>query len=283
MKLTLRDPAKCEQFVTTFMNIKIWSETLNITIDNNRLYAQGMDPSHVALFEISLWNNWFDIYEVEDGCSHHIGVSLPILNKLLKTWKSGYSIELKYKENDSSMEIFFDGPYAKAFQMSLMDIDMELLQIPPTEHPLEMAMPSDTWKELMDNMIMFGDTVSILCNEDHMKFRVKEEGQLCSMKTTIESKDFYHFDFDTNHDDIRISYALGYLQKVCSFHKLSPHIYVHLNPEVPIQLSYIFDTDHENDKTNGICFYIAPKQIEEEDEEDDEDEDMGDAMEELDM
>ena len=85
MNFLLTNNKKCEQFVSTFMNIKTFAENVNIAIHEDRLYAQGMDPSHVALFEIVLLKEWFDTFETSDG-TQHIGISLTILQKILKTW-----------------------------------------------------------------------------------------------------------------------------------------------------------------------------------------------------
>ena len=281
MNFLLSNNKKCEQFVSTFMNIKTFAESVNIAIYEDRLYAQGMDPSHVALFEIVLLKEWFDRFETSDG-TQHIGISLTILQKILKTWKPDHSIELSCKKDSAKLHIRFHGKHKKSFKMSLLDIDMELLQIPEINHPLQSCIASSMWKEILDELIMFGDSVSMTCNNDQMKLKAKDDELLCLMKNKISKKHFQHYAFNIEeYDEIHITYSLRYLIKACAFHKVASQMNIHMDPNVPLQITYYFentnmdesDECHDKNEDNYVRFYIAPKEVDDDEESDDDSDD----------
>ena len=47
-------------------HLKHFSQDIEIIINEERLYAQGMDGSQAALFELSLKSDWFTSYEVDE-------------------------------------------------------------------------------------------------------------------------------------------------------------------------------------------------------------------------
>lgn len=292
MNLLLRDNKKCEQFVSTFMNIKTFTESVNIAIYEDRLYAQGMNPSHVALFEIVLLKDWFDIFETSGG-TQHIGLSLSILQKILKTWKADHSIELSCKKDSARLHIYFHGKHNKSFKMPQLDMDVELLQIPVINHPLKSSIASNMWKEILDELIMFGDSVSMICDDNQMKLKAKDDEMSCFMKNNITKKHFQHYSLNVNeYDEIYITYSLRYLIKVCAFYKVAPHLNIHMDPNVPLQLTYYFENnimDDFNSKNEDsyLRFYIAPKEVNDDDEysedDSDDDDDISNAMEDLEL
>ena len=299
MNILLQDNKKCEQFVTTFTNIRTFAESVNIAIYEDRLYAQGMDPSHVALFEIVLMKDWFHRFETTTG-TQNIGISLSVLQKILKTWKTDHSIELSCKIDSAKLHIRFHGKHTKSFKLSLLDMDIELLHIPEINHPLQSCIASNMWKEILDELIMFGESVSMTCDQDKMRLKVKDDDMSCLMKNKINKKLFQYYSFNVDeYDEIHVTYSLKYLIKACAFHKVAPQLIIHMDPNVPLQLTYYFENsnmDESDDKNdyNYVRFYIAPKEADDDDddsddddveldEDSDSDDDISNAMEDLEM
>lgn len=275
MNFLLRDNKKCEQFVSTFTNIRTFAESVNIAIHEDRLYAQGMDPSHVSLFEIVLLREWFDAFETKGG-TQHIGISLSVLQKILKTWKADHSIELSCKKDNAKLDIRFHGKQKKSFKVPLLDMDIELLHIPEINHPLQSCIASNTWKDILDELIMFGDSVSMTCDNNKMRLKAKDEELSCLMKNTIDKKLFQYYSFNVDeYDEIHVTYSLRYLIKACAFHKVASQLSIYMDPNVPLQLTYYFEntnmdeSDGENEE-NYVRFYIAPKEMDDDEETDDE-------------
>ena len=67
MKLVITDTRKVSQFAGILKNLKNFSIDIEFHINHQRLYAQGMDSSHVCLFELVLLCDWFTEFDVGVG------------------------------------------------------------------------------------------------------------------------------------------------------------------------------------------------------------------------
>ena len=86
MNITLKDQVKVSQFSSIMKNLKNFSSDIEIIINEHRLYAQGMDSSHVCLYELVLYNDWFCEYNVDK--SYVLGLNCEMLSKVLNCLSS---------------------------------------------------------------------------------------------------------------------------------------------------------------------------------------------------
>ena len=66
-------------FVHIFQHLKLFSNNVNLRFDEDKLYVQGMDGSHVSVFELNITSSWFDEYTIEKD--NVIGINSNILFK----------------------------------------------------------------------------------------------------------------------------------------------------------------------------------------------------------
>ena len=62
MRFEINDKRKCELFINIFNNLKKFTDTISLIFDEERLYIQGMDASHVCIYELSLDKSWFCVW-----------------------------------------------------------------------------------------------------------------------------------------------------------------------------------------------------------------------------
>ena len=93
MEIIIQDKLKAELFINIFQNIKLFSDIFTIDINEETFYIQGMDASHVSIFEINLTRDWFDTYNVSSSTS--LGINSSIFPKILNTWTCDHNIKLK--------------------------------------------------------------------------------------------------------------------------------------------------------------------------------------------
>jgi hypothetical protein len=62
MKIIIRDKIKRHQFNAIFNIIKVNSTCVNLKFNSNELHIQGMDKSHICLFNILIKKDWFNEY-----------------------------------------------------------------------------------------------------------------------------------------------------------------------------------------------------------------------------
>jgi hypothetical protein len=63
MKITITDKKKKDNFISLFSVLKNCSSLINVTFESKLLHIQGMDKSHICLFDVKINKNWFSTYE----------------------------------------------------------------------------------------------------------------------------------------------------------------------------------------------------------------------------
>jgi hypothetical protein len=64
MKLTISEANK-KQFISIFQMLKNVSNMIQMNMNVDKIHIQGMDNSHVSLYDIQLDKTWFHIYEID--------------------------------------------------------------------------------------------------------------------------------------------------------------------------------------------------------------------------
>jgi len=64
MKVVISDKQKKDLFVALFQTLKSCSELINLTFETGYLHIQGMDKTHICLYDVKLDNSWFNEYNV---------------------------------------------------------------------------------------------------------------------------------------------------------------------------------------------------------------------------
>jgi proliferating cell nuclear antigen len=251
MRFEINDKKRCELFINIFNNLKKFTDSISLTIDEEKLYIQGMDASHVCIYELSLDKSWFCVWNVEQ--SSEFGVCLNILNKILHTWSDKQSIII-YSEDSDKLDIEFTsdvkGNFKKFFQLPLMDIDTEHLCIPDTEYQADIEIESKKLKDIIDDLACFNDTINFKCDENELSIDANSsEG---SMKVVITIDDIEMLAVEEDKI-IESSFSIRYISEMCQFYKLSKNCTIHTSENIPIQIKY------ELDETSFMRFYLAPK------------------------
>ena len=257
MIITIKDSTKCETFVNIFQHLKLFSQNVNLTFREDELFMQGMDSSHVSIFELKIASNWFDIFEVSESIV--IGINSSTLFRIMNTRTSSQIIHLDIRDDDFYVELKNEedkkDDFNKYFKIPLMDIDSEIMQIPDTEYDLNMGMASKKFKTLIDQLGEFGDTIDVIYSDDniYLKSTSIEEGE---MKTEIKLDDLEECEV-TEDMALLASFATKYLKNMTQFQKIANNIKISISNDIPIKISYIInDKDPEN---NYLSFFLAPK------------------------
>jgi len=59
MKFEIKDKKKCDIFISIFNNLKNFTDNTLINVNEDELYIQGMDNSHVSMYELKLTSRGF--------------------------------------------------------------------------------------------------------------------------------------------------------------------------------------------------------------------------------
>lgn len=269
MKIVLNNTAKCESFALIFQHVKTFTEYINISFTATGLYIQAMDSSHVSIFEITLPAEWFDEYilgeegetpgdDPEDE-SISLGISSLILFKILNSRDKSQKITIDYSNKKSDIvNIHFAGDnkqeFDKHFEVSLIDIEMDIMQIPDMEYQAEITLSSYHFANIINQLKLFGNNLDVECSEDKI---ILYSSSVESGKMFVEIKIEDLTSFSINEGEtVNMSFSLTFLHNICLYNKLSKEIELKFSENVPMKIIYNIIGDEDGAK---MVFYLAPK------------------------
>tara|TARA_X000000368_G_scaffold286173_1_gene227274 strand:+ start:1546 stop:2361 length:816 start_codon:yes stop_codon:yes gene_type:complete len=268
MFIVLKDTVKVSQFSSIMKNLKNFSSDIEIIVDENRLYAQGMDSSHCCLYELVLFKDWFCEYKVDK--SYVLGLNCEMLAKVLNCLSNDQFIEMMYNEKKDNLQMTLkplegESGIIKVFQIPLMDTESELLEIPDSEFSADVEMISAQFGELVNQLSIFGNDFEIKCGDNIV---ITGKGENGCMNAVISEDDIisYAIEEDT---ELTLTYSGLYINLITAFSKINKKVQIHFSEDIPMKIQYGMDNFMDNnvsdDETdviedkNFIRFFLAPK------------------------
>jgi len=255
MEIQISDKKKKDIFVSIFQVLKNCSSLANIVFQPDFLHIQGMDKSHVCLYDVKIRNNWFTKYHVTEVIKMSLDTS--IFFSIIST-KSDNQLNIFFNaDNADILNIHFvpngvKGEFKKRFKMSLVEYDYEELNIPNVDYDAELSLSSKQINEIFTQLNNFGDDITIECSENNVSLTTN--GITGEMKVDIQIDDLNSFSI-VEDEEVTINYSLSYINKMCITNKLSNDIELSLSKSSPMKISYDLGDD------SFMVFYIAPKII----------------------
>lgn len=257
MNIEITDHAHAETFCNLFQHIKLFTEHVNITFDQDKMFLQTMDSSRVSIFEIYLPSEWFNVYTCDNNEPINIGINANILFKVLNTRDKAQNIQIIF-DNDHSDKIYihFTGDdkkiFDRHFELPLIDLDVELMNIPEFNSDADITLPSIKFAEIINQLQIFGDTIEFLCNEEKIQLSsISSESGKMTADIDIDELNSYSINED---ETMKISFSLSKLHSICMYSKISKEVAVLLTNDYPMQITYNLDMDDAK-----MVFYLAPK------------------------
>lgn len=251
MRFEIADKKKREIFITIFNNLKNFTDSIVLNIEQDRLYIQGMDNSHICVYELILQSSWFQVWDITEP--QVFGLSLPIFNKILHICSDKQSIHI-HSDNNEDLQIDFTcdekGEFDKHLKMPLMDIDMDRLHIPTMDYEVDIEMDSKKFKNLIDELANFNETLNIVCNENQVVLESSSSEGTMNVVITTDDIDLLAV---VEGKEINASFGIKYIAQMCQFHKLTTNCAIHITEDMPLQLKYKIDDECM------MRFYLAPK------------------------
>ena len=263
MKIVISSKSKVKKFTDIFRNLKDLVNTINIYTKEDNIYAQGMDTSHISLFEFYIGKDWFNAYSCER--SDTIGVSCELFYKVISCIEENQSIEINKKYEDDKINIILSGEgFTKEFSLSTVHIEEELLSIPDVEYSSDIKMVSKDYSDLITQLQIFGNQLRIKCGETIELESTGGDEELGSMKVTIKEEDILEYALEEGIT-LDIEYRLSYIKRFMQFMSINTTVNLHFSERSPMKVCYDLDDwmdeneeEEEVEMKNYIRFYLAP-------------------------
>ena len=251
MKLVITDEDNKIKFTQIFKRLNIFTELLNIRFEEERLYFQGMDQSHVSLFELVLIKDWFEEYKVDQPIV--LGINIPILSKILGMRSKDHNIIFEMDDNEGDklyIGLESDTVLSKKFRIPIIDLDDSLMVIPDVEYSVDFIGYSKKIEEIVKEMSVFGDSIFMSFTEDNME--LSSEGDDGSMVVDIKLDDLEEYCIEEGKT-FKIEYAIKYFLWIMEFSVITDSVSIHVSNKIPMKVVYSLG------EKNYIKFWLAPK------------------------
>jgi proliferating cell nuclear antigen len=255
MEFSISDKKKKDIFISIFNLLKQSSSSLKLIVDKRAFKIQGMDNSHVCLFELILQSTWFDQYKVDDICD--IAFDTGVFYSMVSAKCEDQQLTLRLEENNLAIEFTNTeketskkSDYNKFFTLPLIDYEYEHMNIPSTDYEAEFSIPSKRVTDMLSQLSNYGDDLHICCSQTCVDLKTK--GDTGEMRVNIPIDDLTNYAI-IEDEEVNLSYSLTYISKMCITNKISSEIEFSLNGESPMKILYNLQDE------NSLVFYIAPK------------------------
>ena len=256
MDVKINNLLKADTFTSLFQHIKLFTEHVNITFTDDKMYLQTMDSSRVSIVEINLPKLWFDEYEMKD-CSVTMGIQANVLFKVLNSRDKDQIIHLEYEKDSDKLYIHFTSEnkqsFDKNFEINLIDLDVELLEIPDFNSNTDISVPSSYFAGIITQLQIFGDTIEFQCSEEKVQL-ISHSVDSGKMKVDIKVDELTEYSISESEEVMKISFSLSRIHNICSYHKLSKEVDIILTHDYPMKIIYKLDEEEAT-----MTFYLAPK------------------------
>ena len=258
MDIEIHDNTYADYFCHIFQHLKLFSDHINLMFDNDKLYVQTMDSSHITIGEITLNKEWFGTYNYKSNKEQIVlGVSSSVFYKVMNTREKNQVLCLNYDEDQTDrLFVHFKNKdnttFGKHFELPLMDIETDVLEIPDFDSNIKIKMPSVKFASLIQQLQIFGDSIDFNCMTDKIQLssNTTENGK---MEVDIDNSmlDTYELEDD---NELKLSFTLSKMHDICLYSKISKEIIIILTENYPIKIIYSVGENH-----GKMTFYLAPK------------------------
>ncbi len=260
MDILIQSPEKCEQFCALFQHIKFMTEHINVVFEKHQLYIQCIDNSHVAIMELRIPNAWFARYDHNSSANITIGMNVVLFYRILSAREKNQQIHLLFGEGDDNLTFHLTSEnkaeFDKHFEMPLVDVDAEMMDIPAIDYQAELSLSSPHFYGLVHQLKMFGDTMDIQCSEDKILLASHSHNQ-GKMFVEINIDDLSSFAIEEG-GKLNLSFSLAYLNNIMQYHKISKEVELGFSESTPMKLKFVLLSSTEETPLE-LAFYLAPK------------------------
>jgi len=154
-------------------------------VSQDGITLQSMDSSHVALVDLFIRPNAALSFECNN--TYRLGINFDALSKIFKCSISTGICILHYdpKEQNDILTITFEGGKKAAFEMKLLDIDSERMNVPETTHECQQIIDALDIQKIIKDMSVFSEDVTISRNVRNLVFTSNGESTNASVELIV--------------------------------------------------------------------------------------------------
>merc|ERR1719226_303935 len=230
---------------------------VNFDCSEKGMQVQSMDSSHVALVSLLLREAAFNDFKCDRPVS--LGMNVDSLGKIMKMCGSNDALKLRAANDADSVSFQLesgDDDRISDFELKLMQIESEHMEIPEQHYKVVAKMPSSEFQKICRDLKEFGETMQVKATKEGITFSVQgDAGGGNVMLKPREAEKAEDRVALTVHEPVTATFALRYLVNFAKAAPLSGSVELGLGPDAPLLVKY----DPERSENGFMQFYLAPK------------------------
>ena len=234
------------------------------------LYSQGMSFDQISLYEFMIKKEWFEFYEYNEKDSNVISLNSTILQKIFSTRQEKQFVCMTYDgtpdkiiiQLKNKVPVKTDVP--KEFEVTLMDIDNDHLEIPESDYTAEFSITTKMFGSLVEQLEIFDENMNVKCSEENIEFKASGfEGSL-SVNLYSDKVDYIDEYVIDEGGDLDLTFSSKHFQNFCKFNKVSKEVKLSFSDALPMQMLFMLDEGADEEASSLIDhsylrFCLAPK------------------------
>jgi proliferating cell nuclear antigen len=230
---------------------------VNFECSEKGIEVQSMDSSHVALVSVLLREAAFSDFKCDRAAS--LGMNVDSLGKIFKMVSAGDALKLRWQDGADTVSFQCesgDDDRIAEFDLKLMQIESEHMEIPEQQYKVITKLPSNEFQKICRDLKEFGETMQMRASKEGITFSVQGDiGTGNVMLKPRESEKPEERVTLTVHEPVTATFALRYLVNFAKAAPLCSTVELGMGPDAPLMVKY-----HLESADNGhMQFYLAPK------------------------
>lgn len=233
-----------------FDAVQVLVKDFNIECGENGFEGSAMDASHVAFVKISIPKESCASYSCNSN--HTIGLNMTNLCRFLNSAdvKDSLALQMLDHKLDHLGIIISSSDHSRVtnYNMKLMTIDTESLDIPDMDWMAQIELPFNLFSKLIKDLSMLGDIVQIRVTSETISFMIPD-GDAGDGGTLLRNVEPVKIN---SKDEIDLKFSLKYLLTFIKVQITQDNVFLMLSPGLPMRLLFPI-----ND--SSVEYYLAPK------------------------
>ncbi len=235
------------------------AEDVTFDIDADGIRSRAMDPSHVALVEVSLSSRSFEKYDCLRPS--RFTVHMEDFSKIVKRADSKESFEITRSSNQSSLQIKIGmGHYRKEFELHLLETDPKSSPLPKLSFTTRFKMDLYSFYQILTDVSTLSNYLTVVVRSDQVVLSGKgDSGKVEVVLGKNQSGLLQEIEILGERQETRALYNMEYLLKVVkSVTPYSDMITFEYASKMPLKMEFLIGKQPGMGK---IQYYLAPKII----------------------
>jgi len=253
LEATLKQAGLLKKVVDSMKDL---CKDVNFDCTEKGVQVQSMDSSHVALVSLLLRESAFEEFKCDRPTS--LGMNIESLGKILKMCGPSDQLKLTW-QNEADVVSFqceSEEDRIADFDLKLMQIESEHMEIPEQQYKVVAKMPSSEFQKICKDLKEFGETMQVKASKEGITFSV--QGDLGAGNVMLKPREAEKPEEKvslTVHEPVTATFALRYLVNFSKAAPLCGTVELGLGPDAPLLVKY----DLETTGNGHMQFYLAPK------------------------